>query len=449
MKQIKTIALSALFVTAINSIYAQVSESFTLLDAKEYALNNHNNIKNATYDVEIARLKVVETRGMGLPQIDGSASFQNFINIPVQVVPASTFNPAAGPDDLMEFRMGTDYSSSATIKVNQLIFNGSYIVGLQAASLYKKVQETSVLSTKEDVLFNVIQAYELAAVAKENLVFVDSMVFLTEQLVDKQENYLDLGMMVKQDLDQTKYALASVKNGQLSAKLQYENALEMLKLAMGYPMNQDIEINETTEDLASKEHVSAGSITNNINYQLMTQQIDLNSLNVRNYQFSQLPSLYGFFQHTYNAYRSEFNFFDTDLKWYPQTLWGIQLNVPIFSGLQRHAQVQQAKVELMKSETSLEQLESGLRFQELQAQNKLLSAKSTYTLNKENVDLARTIYDNTIAKQEVGKATSIEVTQAQNQYISAQSQYLASLLEIFNAKRELDKIYNNILTVQQ
>lgn len=440
---------SIAFIAVVASSNAQVSESFTLLDAKDYALNNHNNIKNANYDIEVARLKIVETRGMGLPQIDGSASFQNFINIPVQIVPATSFNPNADPDDVMEFRMGTDYSASATVQVNQLIFNGSYIVGLQAAALYKKVAETSALSTKEDVLFNVIQAYELAAVAKENLVFVDSMVILTEQLVEKQQNYLELGMMVKQDLDQTKFALASVKNGQLSAKLQYDNTLEMLKLAMGYPMDQNIEISESTEDLASQEHVTSGSIANNLNFQLMEQQIDLNALNVRNYQMSQLPSLYGFFQHTYNAYRSEFNFFDTNLKWYPQTLWGIQLNVPIFSGLQRHSQVQQAKVELMKSETSLEQLENGLRFQELQAQNKLLSAKSTYILNKENVDLARTIYDNTVAKQEVGKATSIEVTQAQNQYISAESQYLASLIEIYNAKRELDKIYNNILTAQQ
>lgn len=446
MKRIsKSIFISACLFSA-GTTFAQ-NKAYTLDDAKAYALEHHLEIVNAQRNIDIAQQQIVETRGMGLPQVSISGQFNQFINIPVSVVDATLFNPMAQPGETLEFRMGTEFSANGSLSVNQLLFNGSYIIGLQAIKHVYSFQETSFLITKEDVIFNVIQAYQLAAIAKENLAFTDSMVIVTEALVNKQQNYLEVGLIVQEDMDQLQFSLQTAKNAKVSADIQYQNALNILKYSMGLPMNEGIEIVDGTASLLSHKSLSSGDIHNNIQYALMEQNIVLSTMNVKNNQFANLPSLYAFFSHTYNAFRNEFNFF-ADEKWYPQTVWGIQLNVPVFSGLQRHARTSQAKIQKLQNETKLEQLERALQLQEMQLQNNLTSAKSRYELQTESIRLAESIYKNAIDVEQIGKGNSLVVTQKHNQVIVAQAQHLASLIEVFQAQLALDKLYNELIQNQ-
>ena len=223
--------------------FAQTT-SFSLEDAKSYALEHNIAVKNADMDITIAEHQKRETIAMGLPQANITGSFNNFLNLPVQVLDASFFNPNAPAGELVSFRAGTDYSSSATLNVNQLIFNGSYFVGVQLSKKYTEMQANAATLTQEDVLFNVIQTYELAAVSKANVAFMDSIVTLTQNLVEKQQNYLELGLMLQEDMDQLNYGLFSAKQSLTQAKLQYNNALELLKFSMGFPMDQSIKLLE-------------------------------------------------------------------------------------------------------------------------------------------------------------------------------------------------------------
>ena len=440
----KLVVMSILLMLAISG---RAQSSFSLVDAKLYALEHNLSVKNAENDNEAARQRYIEVRGMGLPQIDFNGTFNNFINLPVQVVDASFINPNAPPGSTVEFRAGTDYSAAGTLQASQLIFNGSYIIGLKAADYLTKFQETASDITKEDVLFNVIQAYQLASVAKQNIEFVDSMVIITEELIEKQENYLELGLMKQEDMDQLKFSLLSAKNSQLAAELQYKNALSVLKYAMGYPMEESMEITDSPEQLMAQPTLSNGSIQNNLTYSLLQKQVTLSELNIQNNRFKSLPTLSAFFQHTYNAYRNEFNFF-ADEKWYPQTVWGLQLNVPIFSGLSRRAVTAQSRITLLNDQNKLEQMEQTLSFQMEQAKNNLEGAQSQNELQKANVDLARSLYENAITKEKIGNGNSIVVTQQYNQLIMAQAQYTGTLIELFKAKLDLDKIYNNILPTE-
>lgn len=432
---------------ALLAVNGWTQSSFSLVDAKLYALENNLSVKNADGDNQSAHEKYIEIRGMGLPQVEINGSFNHFINLPVQVLDASFFNPSAPPGTTVDFRAGTTYNSTGTFQASQLLFNGSYIIGLKAANYLTKFQENASNITKEDVLFNVIQAYQLAAVAKENIQFVDSMVIITEELVKKQENYLELGLMKQEDMDQLNYSLLSAKNSKLSAEIQYNNALTLLKYAMGYPMDQPLEITETTDQLMNQASISKGSIQNNLTYSLLEKQVTLSELNIKNNQFKNLPTLSAFFQHSYNAYRNEFNFF-ADEQWYAQTLWGLQLNVPVFSGLSRKAVTAQSRIKLMQDQNALAQMEQTLNFQLTQAQNNLEGARSQNELQKANVDLARSLYENAVTKKEVGQGNSIVVTQQYNQLIMAQAQYTGTLIELFKAKLDLDKIYNNILPTE-
>lgn len=440
----KSIILGA-FVVLSTSGWAQ--SSFSLVDAKIYALEHNLSVKSAENDNEFAHQRYVEIRGMGLPKLDFNGTFNNFINLPVQVVDASFINPNAPAGETIEFRAGTKYSAAGTFQASQLIFNGSYIIGLKAADHLIQLQETASNITKEDILFNVIQAYQLASVAKENIHFVDSMVLITEELVNKQQNYLDLGLMKQEDMDQLNYSLLTARNSKVSAEIQYKNALSLLKYTMGFPIDETLEITENPDQLLAQASITSGSIKNNLTYSLLEKQVYLSGLNIQNNRFQSLPTLNAFFQHTYNAFRNEFNFF-ADKKWYPQTVWGLQLNVPIFSGLSRRAVTAQSRITLMNDQNKLAQMEQTLQFQVVQAVNNLEGAQSKNDLQKANVALAQSLYEKSVARKEVGQGNSIFVTQQYNQLIMAQAQYTGTLIELFQARLALDKIYNTILPTE-
>lgn len=419
-------------------------QKFSLEDAKHYAYANNKRLTNAALSVENASQQMKETTAIGLPQVNMSGSFNHFINLPVQVVDASFFNPMAPEGETISFRAGTTYNASGTLQATQMVFNGSYIVGLQVAKQFVGFQETLAKQTEEDVIFNVIQAYQYCAIAKENLQFIDSMVIITQQLLDKQKNYLDLELIIKEELDQIEFALLTTKNAQTNARIQYDNSLAMLKMTMNFPMDQTIEISDGVDKLmAANSTTNNGSIRNNMNYQILEKQIVLSGYNIKNNKMAYLPTLNAFFQQTYNAYRNEFNLF-ADEKWFPQTLWGLQLNVPIFSSGARSAKIAQSKIKLMQEENNLIILEESLKYQELQLKNNLLSAQQRLELQTQNVKIAKSIYMNSVTREQIGKENSIIVTQKYNQYLVAQSEYIASLIDSFQAKLNLDKLYNQI-----
>jgi len=274
---------------------------------------------------------------------------------------------------------------------------------------------------------------------------MDSLVIVSQKMVDKQQNIVDAGIGLQEDLDQLMYSLLVAKNSHSMAENSYRNSLSMLKLSMGFDIKSEIEISDTPETLLSKTNISFGNIENNLSYTLLSEKIVLSELNMKNYKFQNLPTLNAFFSQTYSAYRNNFDFFANE-RWFPQTLWGLQLNVPIFSGLTRHAQTQQAKIALMKDQNSLKLLEQSLSFQESQLRNNLITAKSQMELQAQNVELAQKLYNNEILKESIGKGNSIFVTQKHNQLLAAQTQYTQSTIAVFEARLELDKLYNNILS---
>lgn len=419
-------------------------QEFSLFEAKAYALNNNLQVQNSHYDQQIAEQVVVETRAMGLPQVSINGSFNNFVNLPVQVMDASFFNPMAQPGETIAFRAGTEYNTTGTLQVNQLLFNGSYIVGLQVSKFYLLFQENAKQLNDEQVVFNVIQAYELAATAKDNLQFLDSMVVLTEQLNKEQENYRELGLIQDVVMDQLNYSLQSVKSAQQNAEMQYQNALILLKMVMGYPIDQAINITQSSTQLMLEHAVSSGTIENNLTYQLAEKQITVAEYSLKNVKYSGYPTLSAFFQHSYNAYRTSFDFFANE-KWYPQTLWGLQLQVPIFQGGRQGSEMKQAKLKILKEQNNLSLLTQNLKMQELQVKNNLALALNQYELQSSNARLAEKIYRNALIKKEIGQINSIEVTQKYNQLMEAQSMLVAAQLEVFKEKLNLDKLYNQLL----
>jgi outer membrane protein len=440
----KKISLSIVCIYFSLIAFSQV-QTFSLAEAKAYALEHSDKIKNSNLDLEIANEKVKETRSIGLPQINGNGNFNNFFNLPVQVVSANFMNPNADPNSLVAFKAGTDFSVSGNIQATQLIFSGSYLVGLQVSKFYTEFSASNIEKTKEDVLYQVIQAYQTLVAAKSNIQFIDSMVNVTQLLVDKQQNFLDLGLITQEEMDQLNFALSTAKNNLLGAKLQVKNANSLLKLTMGFPQEEELEISETIETLLTSKQIVKEPFTpqNNTTYQLLFQQKALNEYALKEVKFSSLPSLSAVFQHGYNAYRNEFNFFNSD-PWYSQTFWGLQLKVPIFSSGNNKANLNQAKIEIKKNENTIHEFEQSLIFQEKQAQNNLEHAQEQLKLASENIALAQSIYENAVIKEQIGKINSILVTQKYNQLIQAQANYINAVMAVFNANLQLNQLHNQL-----
>jgi len=427
---------------ASSSAFAQ---NFSLFEAQNYALENAEQIKNAVIDIEIAQKKIVETRAIGLPQISAEGNFNHFINLPIQVVDGAFIGQ---PGTLVSFRAGTDFSVNGGVAVNQLIFDGSYLVGLQVSKFYKEFVATNVELSQEQVVLNVTKAYELALVSRENMRFMDSLVSSTEKLLNKQKELFALDLITQEDVDQINYAFITAQTNQVNAKYQFQNAVSFLKMTMAYPMEEPIELIDNLESVLSQalsEISLENSVESNIQLDLLSKRLELSRYELKNAKFANLPSLGAFFQHRYDAFRNEFTFFENDGEWFEQTFVGVRLSVPIFSSGARWSRTQQAQLEITKRENEISEYKRSLQLQEVQYMNDLMSAKDKLKLQQENVRLATSIYKNSVIRSEIGKENTLMVTQKYTQVISAQAQYVGAMVDVFNARLNIDQLYNNLI----
>jgi outer membrane protein len=427
-----------------SQILAQTS--FTLEKAQLYALEHREKVKNAHLDLLSAQKKVWETTAMGLPQINAEANFQEYLNIPTSVVDASFVNPNASAGEVVSFRMGQRYNAVGGINASQLLFDGSYIVGLQVSKFYTQFVESAIEKTEQEIAYQVAQAYYNVLVAKENILLLDSLEQSSFVMVNDMRHLFDLGMIEKDEVDQLELNQLRLKSMLTTAKRQQEVAINFLKLQMGYPLQQAIQIEgELLNYLKQIEFEYAelkGSVKDNINLLLLGQQKQLNEYDLKNQKFQHFPQLAAFFQHQYMAFRPEFDLFQ-DKPWYPSTAWGVSLKIPILSSGMRSMKVQQAKIEIEKTENSIKELERTLEFQEFQTKASFENALALVKIEKRNIELAKNIYQNTAIKKEIGSLTSMQVTQTYAQVLTAQTDYVNAVIQVLQAKNELDNLYGN------
>lgn len=442
----KLLILTALACAAGLSSLSQ--QSFSLEQAIDFATKNNASVKNAILGIESANQKVKETRAIGLPQVSAAGEFQNFLDIPITVAPANAFNPSAPADELVSLQFGTEYNAKGSINANQLIFNGSYIVGLQTSKKFKQVSQFQKTKTIQDVKENVLKAYYGALVAEKTVATLTEISSTSITIYDQTKGLFEQGLIEEDNVTQLSLNVLQAKNSLNSAKRQLENAKNLLKFQMGMDVNESISLSSDFDAVitsldASQSEVSS-EISQNIDFLLLNQQRELNVLNVKYEQSQYLPSLNAFFTHQQNALRNDFDLLESGQPWFPTTIWGLNLSVPIFSSGSRMSKVSQAKIELKQTENSLAQLEKGLSIQTQSAKTNYDNAFDTYTTSKEAVSISKKIYNNYQIKFKEGLITSLDLSQIQTQYLSSQTQYIQAMYNLVSAKIELDKITNKL-----
>ena len=433
---------------ALLNVYSTIGqESYSLKQAKEYAIQNSTQVKNSLLDVEIAQQKIKETTATGLPQISGTVAFQNFLDVPTSLIPASSFDPAAPVDLLIPVKFGTDFNLNGTLQVSQLIFSGNYLVALQASKTYKAISIQMVEKSELEIKAAVSEAYFTVVVLQANSEAMDSSLIIIKHIYNDTKILINEKVLEPSASLQLELSIMELENGLKQVNDQIIVAKKLLKFQMGIEINTEIRLADDLTTLSSGlegEITSTINIAENIDYKMLQTQLKVNELLVKNKKADYLPTLAGFFSHQQVAMGNEFNFFGSDGSWYPTTIWGLNLSIPIFSGGQGPSRLKQAKIETLKTQNKIKQLDEGLQLQTAQATTAYNNSLESQKTRERAVEIANEVLRTTEVKFKEKVVSGMELTQAQSQVIQSKTNLINAKYEVLKAKLAIDKLVNKL-----
>ncbi len=423
----------------------QSQQRYTLKEAQEYAVQNSFNSQKAQLDIDQARAKILETIAIGLPQINAEGTYNNNIQIPTSVIPGEFFGAPAGTFIPVQFGVRNNLTGSIT--GTQLLFNGSYIVGLQASRAYAELISNQKIKTEIQVRQDVATAYFLAIAAAENVATLEKSTGTLKQLSTDTRALYENGLAEEQSADQLLINLTNLENNLENAKMQLSQALNLLKFQMGLPQSTGLELSESLDNLtahhASELLVNNNDISASIDYKLSANNVKLQRLNTLNKKAAYLPTLSMFATHQQNAFFQRSEEFNSK-SFYPATIVGFKLSVPLFSSGMKHQQVVQAKLDLDKAKISEVQAREGIALEQQNARNNYSFQLKNFDNQKNNLQLAEKVKQKTLIKFKEGIASSFELSQSESQYLQAQGGYIQAVINLLNAKVQFQKAFNQL-----
>lgn len=415
------------------------SFSFTLKEAIDHAIQNNYSAINANRDIEAAKQKKWETTTIGLPQINGNVGYQNNFKLQTNVV------DFGGVPTALTF--GTKHNMSSSLTLSQLIFDGSYLVGLQSAKTYLKISENAKIKTANEIKEIVINSYGNVLLADESILILQKNKAILEKTFSDTKEIYKNGLIEEENVEQLQITLASINSSLENVKRQKTIANDMLKLVLGIDLQNDLKLTDKL-DVLTQNNVDLVllkeefNVKNNIDYRIGQNLLTSKELLLKLEKSKALPSLGAAVNFGYNSFGNEFTFFNQDQKWYNYSNVGVSLNVPIFSSFGRSSRTQQAKIALEQSKTELTQTEQQLKLQFEKAKSDYEFSLEQLTTSKSNLNLAERIENKNQIKFKEGLASSFDLTKAQEQLYSAQQTYLQTMLDVINKRATLEKLLN-------
>lgn len=425
------------------SLFLKSQDSFTLNEAVEFGLINNSVAKNATNDVKIANAKKWETIATGLPQINSFIEYNNNIKQPISLVPAEFFG--GNPGEFSELSFGTKQTIDGSVTLTQLLFDGSYSVGLSSIKLYMDIAYKAKIKTDLKVKKSIISAYGNALVSEERVKILEKNLNNVKSNLDEIEKIYQSGLTEIENVEQLKITYVSIKNSlDYSYKLN-KTSLNLLKLIIGYDIDKELILSNSLQDLTLKSILEKKSIENfeidkNIDYLLALNNTKSQKTLLTLEKSKALPTLRAFIKGGYDGNNDSFRFFKSDQKWYGYSIAGVSMSVPIFSSLRKSAKTQQARIEFEKSKIDLSESKKRIIIELDNAESEYQYAVSSYNSNVENVKLAEKIERKNQIKFIEGLISGLDLRQAQIQLYSIQNQLIQSMLEVINKKTNLEGI---------
>ena len=418
---------------------------FSLEEAVEHALLYNNTAQNSTSDVRLAQLQKWQTTSTGLPQINANISYNNWIQQQISLIPAEFFGGNAG--EFTEVAFGTKQTMNGTLTISQKIFDGSYLVGLQAAKVYLEISKNAQEKTYTELRKAVTNSYGNILLTEENIKILNANIAVIEKNIEDLEKVYENGMTEEENIEQlqlTRSGLISAKNYNLTLK---GLAYAMFNLTIGVDTNATVVLSDSMEDLIALSEIkntaiAKNSVENAIDFKIARNDLKSKELLLKLEKSKALPTINAFVNGTYSGNSNNFDFLDQSQKWYGASMFGLNMSIPLFSSLGRSALTQKAKINLEKSERDLNNLRQQILVKIKSAENDLSFAKQDLVNKKQGLDLAKRIEQKNQIKFFEGLASSFELSQAQTQLYTAQQQYIQAMLYVLNKHIALDVLLN-------
>ncbi|MEM1259754.1 MAG: TolC family protein [Bacteroidota bacterium] len=439
------IKLGILLLWSVPLSAQEIKTSFSLDEAIAYALEHNYQSINASRDIIDAQKQKWETIATGLPQISGTVNYQNQLKQQVVQLPGEIADQE--PGTFVEVVFGQPQQMIATGTLRQQIFDGSYIVGVQATRAFLSYSKNNKEKTDLDVRRAVVEAYGNVLLAEESVSILENNKSTLEKNLFETKKVFENGLGDEESVDQLQITLSSIDNELKNARRLEKITLQMLNLMMGIPLENPTELTENLDDLTQRKIDyglldSAFNMENNVDYKLVYNLNEQRYFELKLAKSRALPTLNAFINYGGLSFGDDFTFFNEGQDWFGFSTFGVDLNIPIFSSLGRSASTQRAKIAYEKAKTQLTEAEEQIRLQLENARSNYVFAIEEYQTSKDNLSLAERIESKNQVKYSEGLATSFELRQAQTQLYDSQRFYLESMVDVINRKTELEIILN-------
>ena len=432
MKQLLTFCISVFSL----GLMAQEENHFSLTQALDYALAHNAQMINASRDVQAAYAQKWATIAMGLPQVSAESSYQNQLKRPVSLLPGEFFGGEPGTYVPITFGQKQQMSISATL--NQKIFDGSYIVGVQAIKTFIEISANAKQKTELEIRKAVVNAYGSVLLLDQSMAIINDNLSVLKQNILETQQLFQQGFAEEEQLEQLEITLLQLESQKRNTLQLQSITKQSFNLLLGRDLTAAFTLTEDLEALAAqhlmKQPKEEFLLENSVDYRIAFNQKEQKRLELKLEKSKYLPTLGAFVNYSTNAFGNTFEFFNSSQDWYNASILGLNLNIPVFSSFMKRSNTKIKKLQFEQSLTLLDQKakQANLEFQQAKSQFELDVA--TYNSSKLNLSLAERIAKKNTIKYKEGVASSFELRQAQLQLYQAQQEYLKSMLDVINSK---------------
>ena len=442
-KKMKKIILLLAF-TSYSFSQGEVT-SLSLSDAVEYGIENNRNLVNAEREIKMAYKERWKTIAIGLPNVTLDLNYLNYLELPTSLIPAEFFGGQKG--EFSEIQFGTEQTAIGSVRMEQLLFDGSWLVGLEYSKIYLAASENFYEKTFLEVRESIVKLYSLAVTLNEGILLLENnLENFKKDLFEVTELYKN-GFEEIENVEQIKITLAQAELSLLQAKKTKENQTNLLKLVLGIDLEENLVLTTSINDFIADNIIFSNSFEDfntdkNIDVKISQNIFDTKRIEYKLEKSKQLPKISGFLSGTYTGYNNEFDFTNKAQNWFGSSVLGVNLEIPVFNAFKLNVSSQKAKIAMNQAMTNLEEQEEKIQAKVQEKLNDYQLAIRTLNVSEQNMRLSVSIEEKNSIKFFEGIASSFEFRQAQLQLLDSQQKYLNSVLELISIKTELETLYN-------
>ena len=422
------------------SYTAKGQQTLSLKEAIEYALLNNESVLNSELAIEDSEAQVWETKSGGLPKIDGTISYGNNVQIPVSIMPANIFDPTAPEGETVAVKFGVQHTANYGISASQMIWDGSFFIGLKAARTLRQLSETNKFKTETDVVGLVTKAYYLVVINEARIGLIDANYISLEGTMNETQALYEDGFAEKIDVSRLRVQLNNLTTEKQGVENAVVSAKNLLKTAMGMPVNLSIEL---TDDLNGIDleydlnEVNNFQLQNRVEVQQMNYNRQLAMLDFKNAKAAYIPTV------GLTAAWGRNNADDIfgslwSKQWFSSSMVGLNVNIPIFEGFKKRYAVQRKRIQMETLNNNYNQLSNNIQSELADAKNGLDVNRGRLEVQESNMELAAEVRDMATEKYREGVGSNLEVINAEQDYKEAETNFLEALYNSILSKINLE-----------